>query len=116
MGVKVNAAYSPYLLHDLNGGSLFEIVSSLHCAIIGLLWQIDDLKNFDESLFESHFDDTTPFHRSQEVHRLLMKYPPRDLIDKALLDAGNLEFREWWNRVKVGESFYQPGGDNASDS
>lgn len=101
----ITGGYCPDSLHHLPGDALFKIMSDLHCALVGLLWQIDDLKNFDELMHESHFDDTVPVHRAQEVHRLLCKYTPKELIERGLLDSELDEFRKWWERCAVGESF-----------
>lgn len=103
--VIISGGYSPDSLHCLPGVSLFKIVSALHCALVGLLWQIDDLKNFDELMHESHFDATVPMDRAQEVHRLLCKYTPKELSERDLLDSELDEFRKWWERCAVGESF-----------
>jgi hypothetical protein len=103
--VIITGGYSPGSLHCLPGDALFKIVSNLHCALVGLLWLIDDLKNFDELMHESHFSDTVPMHRAQEVHRLLCKYTPKELIERGVLDSEIEEFRKWWERCAVGESF-----------
>lgn len=106
--VTITGGYSPSSLHSLAGDDLFKIVSDLHCALVGLLWQIDDLKNFDELMHESHFEDTVPVHRAEVLHRLLLKYTPKQLLEKKLLDSEIDEFQKWWERCRVGESFIAP--------
>lgn len=96
--------YSPESLHHLPGLALYEIVAELHAALIGLLWQIDDLKNFDDSLWESHFDDTVPVARAEQIHRLLMGSRPKDVIEKELLAERRDEFAGFWDRCRIDDS------------
>lgn len=101
---KINAAYSPEDLHHLPGDALFELVSEMHAAIVGLLWQIEDLKNFDDLMHESHFLDSCPVYRASEIHRLLMTKSPKTIIENKYLHCDG-EFEKFWDRCSVGESF-----------
>ena len=96
--------YSPESLHHLPGVALYEIVAELHASLIGLLWQIDDVKNFDDSLWESHFDDTVPVERAEQIHRLLLARRPKDIIEKELLADRRDEFASFWDRCRVDDS------------
>lgn len=86
---------------------LVSVLRETHKAMIGLLWLIEDLVNFDELLKESHFDDTVPLERAQFVHRILMTRDIESLVGKQYLEFGESEkeFRDWWLRCGVNESF-----------
>ena len=98
--------YDAQSLHHLPGEANLELLKETHKALVGLLWLIEDLRNYDESLVESHFDDTTPMERSQYVHRLLMTRTPKNIVDKDFLGGkGKEELRDWCKRCKVVDSF-----------
>lgn len=96
--------YTPDCLHHLPGIATYEIVAELHAALIGLLWQIDDLKNFDDSSWESHFDGTCPVIRAEEIHRLLITHRPKDICERSYLADGRREFVGFWDRCRVEDS------------
>jgi len=59
---------------------LVSIIRSTHQALAALLWLVDDLKNFDDLLYESHFEDSVPFDRAQYVHRVLATRGVDDIV------------------------------------
>jgi len=77
-----------YLHDDLTHrtkAELVEIIKHTHQALVAMLWQIDDLKNFD---------DTVPLDRAQYVHRVLTSRCVDDIV------AG-----EWLTDPNCGNSF-----------
>lgn len=104
-----------YLRDDLTHrtkGELLEIIRHTHQALVALLWQIDDLKNFDDLMHESHFEDTVPFDRAQYVHRVLMTRCVDDIVSgEWLTDAdcgdsfGYSEFVRFVKRCDISRSF-----------
>lgn len=102
--------YDKGSLHSLPGDATYELLRETHAALAGLLWLIEDLRSFDESVVESHFDDTTPFDRAQMVHRLLMSKSPKRIVEKNLLGGKEQEeFADWAKRCNVVDSFPNAG-------
>lgn len=86
-----------YLHDDLTyrtKAELIEIVRHTHQALVALLWQIDGLKNFDDLMYESHFEDTVPFDRAQYVHCVLTTRGVDDIVSG-----------EWLTHPDCGDSF-----------
>ena len=104
-----------YLHDDLTHrtkAKLVEIIKHTHQALVAMLWQIDDLKNFDDLMYESHFEDTVPFDRAQYVHRVLTSRCVDDIVAGEWLtdpDCGNSfgysEFIRFVQRCGVSRSF-----------
>jgi hypothetical protein len=104
-----------YLQDDLTHRTkreLIEVIRHTHQALVALLWQIDDLKNFDDLMYESHFEDTVPFDRAQYVHRVLMTRCVDDIVSGGwLIDAdcgdsfGYSEFVRFVKRCDISRSF-----------
>ena len=109
-----------YLHDDLTHrtkAELVEIIRHTHQALVALLWQIDDLKNFDDLMYESHFEDTVPFDRAEYVHRVLATRCVDDIVSgERLTDSdrgdsfGYSEFVRFVQRCDVSRSFH--GADN----
>lgn len=98
--------YSADSLHSLPGEALVELLKETHGALIGLLWQIEDYRNFDELAVESHFDDTVPMDRAQFVHRMLMVRQPKEIVERGFFRGEQRdEFLKWVERCKVKDSF-----------
>ena len=100
----IDPKYTPDNLHHMNKQLLHELVKELHEAVIGLLWQIDDLKHHDELMWESHFDQTIPHEHAQRLHRLLMTRHPKEVM-KFYPSGDYQEFDDWWHRCQVSDSF-----------
>jgi hypothetical protein len=108
-----------YLQDDLTHrtkAELVEIIRHTHQALVALLWQIDDLKNFDELMHESHFEDTVPLDRAGYVHRVLMQRCVDDFVagewltDPVCGDSfGYSEFVRWVQRCDIARSFAGAG-------
>lgn len=97
-----------YLNDDLTHRTkpeLIAIIKEVHAAMCGLLWQIEDMRNFDEILTESHFDDTVPMDRAQYVHRILMTHNIDKLVSAEYLNDERDEFDKWIDRCDVHNSF-----------
>jgi hypothetical protein len=104
-----------YLQDDLANrtkAELVEIIRHMHQALVGLLWQIDDLKNFDDLMYESHFGDTVPFDRAQYVHRALTTRCVDEIVSGEWLtdpDCGDSfgysEFIRFVQRCDIARSF-----------
>ena len=104
-----------YLQDDLTHrtkAELVEIIKHTHQALIGLLWQIDDLKNFDDLMYESHFEDTVPFDRAGYMHRVLTTRCVDDIVSAEWLtdpDCGDSygysEFIRFVQRCDVSRAF-----------
>ncbi len=102
--MRVEAKYNPDNLHHMPGQLLHELVKELHEAVIGLLWQIDDLKHHDKLMWESHFDQTIPHEHAQRLHRLLMTRHPKEVM-KFYPSGDYQEVDDWWHRCQVSDSF-----------
>lgn len=108
-----------YLRDDLTHrtkAELVEIIRHAHQALVALLWQIDDLTNIDDSIYESHFKDTVPVDRAEYVHRVLMGRCVDDIVSGEWLtdpDCGDSyrrqEFVKWVQRCDVSRSFAGAG-------
>ena len=104
-----------YLHDDLTHrtkAELVEIIRHTHQALVALLWQIDDLKNFDDLMHESHFEGTVPFDRAEYVHRVLTTRGVDDIVSGEWLtdpDCGDsfgyFEFVRFVQRCDVSRSF-----------
>ena len=105
--------YDRTSFEKLTPAEIAALVREMHAALVGLLWQIEDMKNHDEFLYESHFDDTVPLHRAQQIHRILMTRQPRTIIDRKYLEEGAKEFSNWWQRCDINASFV--GAEKLSD-
>lgn len=73
---------------------LVNIIRSTHQALAALLWLVDDLKKFDDLLYESHFEESVPFDRAQYVHRVLATRCVDDIVSG-----------EWLSDVDCGDSY-----------
>jgi len=97
-----------YLNDDLTHRTkpeLVAILQEMHTVLIGLLWQIEDLRNHDELWVESHFDDTVPMERAQYVHRILMTTCLDAIVSAGYLDDEKDEFDKWVARCDVARAF-----------
>ncbi len=84
---------------------LLEIIKHTHQALVALLWQIDDLKNFDDLMHESHFENTVPLDRAEYVHRVLMSRCIDDIVSAEWLADERQEFVKWVQRCDIARSF-----------
>ena len=97
-----------YLTDDLTHRTkpeLIAIIKAVHEALCGVLWQIEDMRNFDDLLTESHFDDTVPMDRAQYVHRILMTHCIDRIVSAEYLNDERTEFDKWIDRCDVARSF-----------
>jgi hypothetical protein len=94
-------------LENVSKEDLIAALKETHAAMCGLLWQIEDMRNFDDLLTESHFDDTVPMDRAQYVHQILMTRTV-DGIAKRLVKEKE-EFDKWVTRCDVARSFVDAG-------
>lgn len=98
--------YDGQSLHHLPGDAALELLRETHAALIGLLWQIEDYRNFDDSAVESHFDDTVPMERAEYIHRILMTKTPKSICERGYFRGeGREEFMKWVDRCRVADSF-----------
>ncbi len=97
--------YTEESLDDVSKESLVEMLKETHAALCGLLWQIEDLRNFDDLLTESHFDDTVPMDRAQYVHKVLMSHSAARIVERGFMRDERTEFDKWVDRCDVARSF-----------
>jgi len=113
-----------YLQDDLTHrtkAELVEIIRHTHQALVALLWQIDELKNFDDLRYESHFEDTVPLDRAEYVHRVLMTRCIDDIVSGEWLNDERQEFVKCVKRCDIARSFHGAGKlfadiDNPADT
>jgi len=91
---------------------LVNIIRHTHQALAALLWLVDDLKIFDDLLYESHFGDSVPLDRAQYVERVLATRGVDDIVAGEWLtdaDCGNSyglrEFAACVQRCDIARSF-----------
>lgn len=95
-----------YVEDSLENVSKQELIAALketHAAMCGLLWLIEDMRNFDDLLTESHFDDTAPMDRAQRVHAILMTRSVDGIASS--LSKNKQEFDGWIIRCDIARSF-----------
>lgn len=97
--------YTEDSLNDVSKEQLVEMLKETHAALCGLLWQIEDMRNFDDVLTESHFDDTVPMDRAQYVHKVLMSHSAAKIAERGFMRDERDEFNKWVCRCDVARSF-----------